>query len=199
MQSTKKFDEQLSRLKTVLGVDEDQDVARALGLTKAALSARKTRGSFPADKLYALAAMRPDLGIDVSHVLRGITTGAAASEAVKNIPAAVHEVRSAMGEAEFAAAWGIGAEQLAQIESGQRLPSPDLLKRLAALYPDHSAYLLTGMRPELPGPLSGAEVVLVANYRASSEEGQAALRRAAAFHATYPGDALRPNLASEIQ
>ena len=65
------FDQQLLRLKQALGVTSDQDVAAALGLTKAAFSDRKKRGAFPEEKLYALAAKRPDLRLDVLHVLAG--------------------------------------------------------------------------------------------------------------------------------
>ena len=70
MQSTF-FDQQLSRLKKVLEVREDQEAATALGMTKAAFSARKTRGSFPEKELRALAQQRPELGIDVEYVLTG--------------------------------------------------------------------------------------------------------------------------------
>lgn len=70
MQSTF-FDQQLSRLKKVLEVREDQEAATALGMTKAAFSARKTRGSFPEKELRALAQRRPELGIDVEYVLTG--------------------------------------------------------------------------------------------------------------------------------
>lgn len=65
------FDQQLLRLKQALGVTSDQDVAAALGLTKAAFSDRKKRGAFPEEKLYALAAKRPELHLDVLHVLVG--------------------------------------------------------------------------------------------------------------------------------
>ena len=70
MQSTF-FDQQLSRLKKVLEVREDQEAATALGMTKAAFSARKTRGSVPEKELRALAQQRPELGIDVEYVLTG--------------------------------------------------------------------------------------------------------------------------------
>ena len=67
----REFDRQLIRLKETLGVTEDQDVANALGLSKAAFSDRKKRGAFPDDKLLALIAKRPDLGIDFDYVLLG--------------------------------------------------------------------------------------------------------------------------------
>lgn len=72
MKSTYFFPQQLLRLKELLKAKEDQDVATALGMTKAAFSARKARGSFPETELYALAARQPELGIDVPYVLTGL-------------------------------------------------------------------------------------------------------------------------------
>lgn len=69
----REFDHQLLRLKQALRLTEDQDVASALGMTKAAFSARKSRGVFPADKVKALAADRPDLKLDARYVLTGQT------------------------------------------------------------------------------------------------------------------------------
>lgn len=65
------FDQQLLRLKEALGVTADQDVAAALGMTKAALSERKRRDAFPKEKLYELVARRPELEIDTVYVLTG--------------------------------------------------------------------------------------------------------------------------------
>lgn len=67
------FDSQLLRLKQALGTPDDQDVARMLGMTKAAFSARKTRGAFPEDKLKALANDKPELRLDVKYVLTGVS------------------------------------------------------------------------------------------------------------------------------
>jgi hypothetical protein len=65
------FDLQLLRLKQALRLTEDKDVAAMLGMTKAAFSARKVRQAFPADKVKALAADRPDLNLDVKYILTG--------------------------------------------------------------------------------------------------------------------------------
>lgn len=65
------FNAQIGRLKQVLGLHEDQEVAAALGMSKAALSARKARGVFPEKDLRALISRRPELGIDVLYVLTG--------------------------------------------------------------------------------------------------------------------------------
>lgn len=70
------FSECLARLKVALGKAKDKEVAEALGLGEKALNARKSRGSFPEKELYALAAKRPDLRLDVDYVLTGITSAA---------------------------------------------------------------------------------------------------------------------------
>ncbi|HEL7676554.1 TPA: helix-turn-helix domain-containing protein [Stenotrophomonas maltophilia] len=67
----REFDQQLLRLKQALRVTEDREAANVLGMTKAAFSARKSRGVFPRDKLFALAAERPELGVDPHFVLTG--------------------------------------------------------------------------------------------------------------------------------
>lgn len=67
----REFDRQLIRLKDALGVTEDQEVAKALGLSKAAFSDRKKRGVFPDDKLFTLSMKHPELSIDVYFVLTG--------------------------------------------------------------------------------------------------------------------------------
>lgn len=74
----KTFDEQLLRLKQVVKVTADQEVAALLGMTKAAFSERKKRGAFPEDKLWALATQRPDLDLDALYILNGIDTAAMA-------------------------------------------------------------------------------------------------------------------------
>jgi hypothetical protein len=65
------FEKQLLRLKQALAVSADQEVAALLGLTKAAFSDRKVRDAFPEDKLLALSARRPELGLNVDYVLTG--------------------------------------------------------------------------------------------------------------------------------
>lgn len=65
------FSATLLRLKEALGVHDDKQVAEVLGMADRAFAARKARGSFPDDKLYALAARRPDLTIDAAYVLTG--------------------------------------------------------------------------------------------------------------------------------
>lgn len=69
------FDQQLRRLKESLGLKEDQQVAAALGMTKASFSDRKRRNAFPEERVIGLKARWPDL--DVTYVLTGARWGAA--------------------------------------------------------------------------------------------------------------------------
>lgn len=66
------FEKKLLRLKQALGVTEDQAVARLLGMSKAAFSARKVTDRFPFEKLKAFALDHPELRLDVQFVLTGV-------------------------------------------------------------------------------------------------------------------------------
>ncbi len=63
------FEEQLLRLKQELGLTKDLDVAKALGMSKAAFSNRKRLDSFPEEKVVLLKNEKPAL--DVLYVLTG--------------------------------------------------------------------------------------------------------------------------------
>lgn len=64
------FEQQMKRLKVALGLTHDQEVAAALGMTKASLSDRKRRDSFPVERVIGLAGHH--LGLDVAYVLTGL-------------------------------------------------------------------------------------------------------------------------------
>lgn len=66
------FSDVLSRLKHELRTSKDQEIAAALGMSKTAFSERKKRNSFPEKELYALAATRPDLQLDIAYILTGM-------------------------------------------------------------------------------------------------------------------------------
>lgn len=65
------FEEAALRLKQQLRVKTDKEAAEVLGLSAVAWVGRKNRGNFPETELYALAAKRPELGLDVEYVLTG--------------------------------------------------------------------------------------------------------------------------------
>lgn len=180
------FSDRVTRLKHELRVSKDQEVAALLRLSKTAFSERKKRNSFPERELVALAKERPELKLDTHYVLTGERVEDVAAAAIKGIPARIRALRKHRSEMEFAADWGVDPEQLAQIESGQRLPSPELLMRLIKMHPEEdAAWILIGVRQAIQGELTAKEVVLVTNYRASSQEGQEALGWQADFFAQY--------------
>ncbi|CBJ40037.1 putative Transcriptional regulator (putative DNA-binding phage protein) (plasmid) [Ralstonia solanacearum CMR15] len=65
------FEKSLLRLKEQLGVSTDKDAADLLGMSDKALNARKRRDSFPTKEVFALAAQRPELGIDPDWIVTG--------------------------------------------------------------------------------------------------------------------------------
>ncbi len=176
------------RLKSELVIHEDAAVIEWLGMTPATVNAYTMRGMFPKQQFLAACETRPELGIDTNYVFTGQRLHDSVAESIRGLPERVREVRGTLSEVEFAAAWGIGTEQLAQIESGQRPPSVDLLKRLVLMYPDDASYLMTGVRPVVSGPLTAREAVLISNYRACSDEGRESLLTQAAFLAQYNAD-----------
>ena len=62
------FNARITRLKVLLGVHEDRDVAIHLEMRGTALSARKRRGTFPIKNLRLLCAKR---GLDIDYILNG--------------------------------------------------------------------------------------------------------------------------------
>lgn len=65
------FEKGLLRLKQQLGVSADKEAAELLGLSDKALNARKRRESFPTKEVFALAAQRPELGLDPDWIVTG--------------------------------------------------------------------------------------------------------------------------------
>ena len=181
----KSFENVLLRLKAQTGLQADKEIAELLGLKEQAFNARKRRDAFPEDKLLALATRRPELNLDVDYVLTGNTENAIA-RAAATIGARIRQMRGATEAADFAAAMGIAVDELQRIEQGERKPSAELLKHLmsSSLNVD-PLWLLTGKPRTLEGDLTSQEMVLVANYRASSPEGQALIRQLAAASAAY--------------
>ena len=128
------FHARLARLKVALGVSKDKEVAEALGLGEKALNARKTRSSFPEKELYALAAKRPELGLDVDYVLTGIT---AASRGLND---------AARARVERASDAGLGFDDLyAYAKSQSHGPGSARVKQLAAMLPKLRAVEFEGV------------------------------------------------------
>ena len=103
-------------------------------MTKAAFSARKKRGVFPEKELYALAAKRPELGLDVDYVLTGIT---AASRGLND---------AARARVERASDAGLGFDDLyAYAKSQSHGPGSARVKQLAAMLPKLRAVEFEGV------------------------------------------------------
>ena len=181
---TNTFDLKLLRLKGALCVAEDQDVADALGMTKAAFSARKRRDAFPDDKLLALAARRPDLNLDLQFILEGESAQEKAAQMLANFGSRLVEIRGKRSPGAFSKLLGITVRELQALEAGERTPTTDEVLRLQKTHPERSvSWLFGGDAPTLDAPLDDLEVVLLKNYRASNDEGKASLRQQAAFFA----------------
>ncbi len=154
--SMKNFDAQLLRLKQALGVSSDQEVAAALGLTKAAFSDRKRRDAFPEEKLYALAAKRPDLHLDVLYVLVGDK-----KDAVLKLTIAELEAASAFDE-DRSGSVAERPKRAAQVVESLHAPLPedeqvllDSYRRCGAQARQHliqTAALLAAGMPPAPAP-----------------------------------------------
>ena len=129
------FDAALLRLKGVLKVRTDKEVAARIGMSATALNKRKKRNSFPADKVRALAAKEL---FDSDYVLTGITQGATARLAalqhtIETASAAglsVEQVRAAAGAATGPSAQRIQA--LAEMIKGLRVSEFDAVFALVA-------------------------------------------------------------------
>lgn len=179
MKST--FADSLARLKQQLGLSTDRDVAALLGLTEKAFNARKSRGSFPEDKLFALATRRPELGVDPEFVLSGKDKAGRVKERLDAFPSRLLELRGSQAPHDFAKRVGIPSDVLAALESGRAMPTSDQVIRLIRAFPEHSpSWIAGGDRPTLDDDLNYLEIVLIRNYRMCSPEVQDQLRRTAA-------------------
>ncbi|MGB4227734.1 MAG: helix-turn-helix transcriptional regulator [Candidatus Dechloromonas phosphoritropha] len=179
------FSDSLDRLKFALRVSKDGEVAAALGLSKTAFAERKRRQSFPDKELRSLADTRPDLKLDVDYVLTGMSK-ASFTLAVAGIGERIKQLRGERTESEFAAGLGVSTEDLSRIERGAMLPSSAVIQRLINSNPDVDLMWLLADQPmpQAEG-LNHLESILIANYRASSDEGKAMLRQLAAACAEY--------------
>lgn len=179
MKST--FEESLARLKQQLGVATDREVAALLGLTEKAFNARKARGAFPEDKLYALAARQPELGLDPDHVLSGTNKQSRTKERLDALPARLKELRGMQDLATFSAKVGIPVNVLMLLESGRAMPTAEQVIKLIRAHPEHSpSWIAGGESPSLDEELNYLEIVLIRNYRMCTPERRDQLRRAAA-------------------
>lgn len=176
------FRHRILRLKQCLNLATDKDVAESLGMSRTALAERKRRDSFPEDALRDLARRRPELHIDVDWVLTG-RTRAQIQAAVAGLPARLRELRAERSVKEMADLLDVPAETWRGAENGQ--VGPELPKRIIQRMDVDPMWLLAGEPQKIDGELSHVEVVLIQNYRNSSDEGRALLRQMAVACANY--------------
>ena len=69
IQSLPNFQAVSLRFKLATGTMTDKQAGALLGLGPTAFNSRKKRGAFPVIRLLALAAARPDLQLNVLHIL----------------------------------------------------------------------------------------------------------------------------------
>jgi hypothetical protein len=190
------FEQAATRLKQQLGQTEDRQIAEALGLSPGAWVKRKARDAFPRTELYALAAKRPDLRLDVEYVLTGVATGAqraaepTASYLAGKIPAKLRALRELHGLPAVCGVGEVKPDQWLAFEGGEgRGYPPGFLHRLALGFSlDPQSFFLDAQ--DVTERLSPMEKDLLAAYRAAREEDQDLIRRVAY---RFAGVSLRKN------
>lgn len=92
----------------------------------------------------------------------------------------IKSVRGGVSQEEFAKRYGLNRNTLARYEKGDNDPSASFLKAISKDYGIDANWLLFG--GERPEPkLSPRESALIANYRASPEEGRRSLETTSAL------------------
>lgn len=178
------FEEATLRLKQQLKLVQDREVAPILGMTPRAWAGRKKNESFPANELYALAAKRPDLQLDVHYVLTGITGAAQASLDAKE------------GRIARAADAGMGFDEIRAME---RATNPAHVDAIVKLLSACSASELSAVRTLLSSIVGSRGAPGVTQSKASAAKPKPAPKRAAQaqaaphsvqqnFHAPIEGD-----------
>lgn len=144
------FESRLTRLKQATGLFEDQEIAAALGMSKAAFADRKKRDSFPEDKLFSLSAKRPDLGLDVDYILTGEEGGYTVVRAGQLRELLVElnwsDERLALELGLLGADAAAFCDQLSQARSGLRMRNAHI-KRLVQEWRVRREFLVHGTQP----------------------------------------------------
>lgn len=135
------FEQKMRRLKDALRLTHDQEVATALGMTKASLSDRKRRDSFPIERVIGLAGRH--LGLDVAYVVTGLTEEERERARHRDV---VAEGRSLPGDQE-ASASDVSSEQ--QAAMGARLRKEVVLGTLLSWCTDDDLDLMLQLAARL--------------------------------------------------
>lgn len=165
------FERAALRLKEVLGMQTDKDLASLLEMDVSAFNKRKTRGSFPEDKVLAFVAKHPDLDIDMDYVLTGSKHNK--DEAMQRLKQQLHVV----DDEQVADFLGLSASALA---GSPHIPTKEVFA-LAAKRPDLGLdpdWIVTGTsrKIEMAGILevkiTAHEMALIDRYRLSHKDVQ---------------------------
>lgn len=135
------FEEQVQRLKLVLGLRQDQEVAAALGMTKASFSDRRRRGAFPGERVVGLKASHP--GLDVVYVLTGKRLGGVAGQNFERA------ARVSAGQAEPVREAFVESVRLQVQSETDRAPLTDQLLALLPWCSDSDIQLLISLAARL--------------------------------------------------
>lgn len=151
---SKKFGEALLRLKQQTQLHSDKAIAELLGLSEKAFSARKTRDVFPEDKLFALAAKRPDLEIDVAYVLAGSRQPPFGFdyETGLRLQTVRSKIKPKRSVVEMAEALGMPVDRLNAMEASETVPTKQFLDALRKTFKVRSEYVLSGSGPVFEPP-----------------------------------------------
>ncbi|WP_255435323.1 helix-turn-helix transcriptional regulator [Rhodoferax sp. BLA1] len=134
------FENTALRLKLALSVYDDKDLASMLGLSQAAFFDRKKRGSFPVKELWALKGKRPDLNLNVDHILGKATPNQSVIPAPADLidphgfgeRLKVERSRLGLRPEELAELCGVGKSSQFRYETGEASPNADYLCKARA-------------------------------------------------------------------
>lgn len=88
-------------------------------------------------------------------------------------------IRGELTQQDFAERLGVSRNTLVRYENNKRLPAADFLQLLISDYGADPQWLMMGGEP--PKGLNSRESALIANYRASPEEGRRSLETTSAL------------------
>lgn len=98
------------------------------------------------------------------------------------------QVRGGLSQQEFADRIGVSRNTLVRYENNRRVPDATTLQRIIEDYEVDANWLLLGVGEPPKPELSPREACLIANYRASPEEGQRSVETMASLLAKRDKD-----------
>ncbi len=93
----------------------------------------------------------------------------------------IASLRGSMSQLEFAGMFDVSRNTLSRYENNSRTPDAEFLQKLVAEFKLDANWLLLGVGEPPTLELSSREAALIANYRASPEEGRRSLETTSAL------------------